>query len=75
MSFRIGAERGIRTPASDDSGFQVHRTTGLCDLCNGLSTYDMLSSLLQKLLQELFLEFVMTTCVDEYSSQRNTYNG
>ena len=31
----IGAERGIRTPESDDSGFRIHRTTGLCDL--GLS--------------------------------------
>ena len=30
-----GAERGIRTPESDDSGFRIHRTTGLCDL--GLS--------------------------------------
>ena len=28
----IGAERGIRTPESDDSGFRIHRTTGLCDL-------------------------------------------
>ena len=25
-----GAERGIRTPESDDSGFRIHRTTGLC---------------------------------------------
>ena len=65
MSFRIGAERGIRTPASDDSGFQVHRTTGLCDLCNDLSTYDMLSSLLQKLLQELFLKFILTDEFEE----------
>ena len=25
------AERGIRTPAYGDSGFQIHRNTGLCD--------------------------------------------
>ena len=48
-----GAERGIRTPESDDSGFRIHRTTGLCDLGLSRTRCATVISMMQHLLAVL----------------------